>query len=101
MSNEELIDSILRPSSKIDKEYQQKKVLTIDGKVYEGIVVSEDKQFLVLKNPAEPTPIKIPQDDIEEVADSKVSMMPAGLVRELKDRRQFNDLIKYLIKIRK
>ena len=101
LSNEELIDSILRPSSKIDKEYQQKKVLTIDGKVYEGIVVSEDKQFLVLKNPAEPTPIKIPQDDIEEVADSKVSMMPAGLVRELKDRRQFNDLIKYLIKIRK
>ena len=100
MTDEELVESILRPSKKIDKEYQQKKILTIDGKVYEGVVVSEDKNLLVLKSPTDPKPIKIPQDDIEEVADSKVSTMPAGLVRELKSRRDFDNLIKYLIKIR-
>ncbi len=100
LTDEELVESILRPSKKIDKEYQQKKILTIDGKVYEGVVVSEDKNLLVLKSPTDPKPIKIPQDDIEEVADSKVSTMPAGLVRELKSRRDFDNLIKYLIKIR-
>ena len=100
LTDEELVESILQPSKKIDKEYQQKKILTIDGKVYEGIVVSEDKDFLVLKNPAEPKPIKIPQDDIEEVADSKVSTMPAGLVRELESREEFNHLLKYLMRIR-
>ena len=101
LTDEELVDSILRPSKKIDKEFQQKKVLTLDGKVYEGVVVSEDKQFLVLRDPADPTPIKIPQAEIDDVGDSKVSMMPAGLVRELKNRREFDDLIRYLMKIRK
>ena len=101
LTDEELVDSILRPSKTIDKEYRQKKVLTADGKVYEGVVVSEDKKFLVLRDPAEPNPIKIPQADIEDVVDSKLSMMPAGLVRELKNKQEFYDLIRYLMKIRK
>lgn len=50
---------------------KRKTVLTNDGRLYEGIVVSEDKQFLVLKNPDEPTPIKIPKDDIEAVRNAK------------------------------
>jgi len=101
LTDEQLVDSILRPSSLVDKEYQQKKVLTEDGNILTGIVIAEDDEFLTLRNPAEPEPIKIPQDEIEDIANSKLSMMPASLVRELKSRKEFDDLLGYLIKIRK
>ncbi|MCA9137650.1 MAG: c-type cytochrome, partial [Planctomycetales bacterium] len=41
LSPEELVDSILRPSKRIDKEFAQVNVLTVDGKIHMGIRVSE------------------------------------------------------------
>jgi len=97
---EKLVDSILRPEKEIAPEYAQISVLTIDGKVITGVLVSENDKELVLRNIALPEPIVIPQDDIEDVAKSSASLMPANLVRQLKNRREFNDLMKYIIEIR-
>ncbi|MFK7734470.1 MAG: PVC-type heme-binding CxxCH protein, partial [Pirellulaceae bacterium] len=73
----ELIDSVLRPSKRIDKDFAQVKVLTVDGQVIVGMRVSEDDDNLVLRNLAEPKPITISQDDIEAVQESRTSLMPA------------------------
>ena len=85
----------------IDKEYAQVSVLTVDGKVQTGIRISENEKEIVLRNLAEPEPITIDQEDIEEVIESKVSLMPENLTRQLKSRKEFDDLMKYIIEIRK
>ncbi|WP_145422418.1 PVC-type heme-binding CxxCH protein [Planctomycetes bacterium K23_9] len=96
----QLVDSVLRPSDLIDKDYAQVSVLDVNGKVQTGVRISENDDEIVLRNLAEPKPIKIKQDDIEEILDSKVSLMPANLVRQLKSRKEFNDLMKYIIDTR-
>ena len=101
LTPEELVDAVLRPSKRIEKDYAQVKVLTDDGKIQTGIRVSETDDEFVLRNLAQPKPIVIAQDEIEEVMDSKTSLMPANLVRALKNRKEFNDLMKYVIEVRK
>ena len=100
LSPAELVDSVLRPSKRIDKGFAQITVLTIDGEIITGMRVSESDNELVLRNLAKPEPIKIAQDDIEHVKESRTSLMPANLARLLKDRQEFNDLLKYIIEVR-
>lgn len=101
LTNEQLVDSILRPAELIEKEYAQVSVLTVDGQIFTGIRVSENDDELVLRNLANPKPVVIAQDDIEQVKDSKTSLMPANLVKQLKSRQEFNDLMKYVIEVRR
>ncbi len=100
LSPEQLVDSILRPSDLIDKAYGQVSVLTVDGKIETGIRIAEDDSQIVLRNLAAPEPIAIRQEDVEDVIDSKVSLMPANLTRQLKSRQEFEDLMKYILEIR-
>jgi putative heme-binding domain-containing protein len=101
LSAELLVDSLLRPSDLIEKDYAQVNVLTLDGEVLNGIRVSEDDKAITLRNIADPEPKTILQDDIDEVIESKVSIMPANLVRQLKNRQEFDDLMRYVLEIRK
>ncbi len=101
LTPEQLVESILDPSKLIDKEFAQVSILTADGKVQTGVRISENDDEIVLRNLAAPEPITIAQDDIEDVKESKVSLMPENLVRQLKSRKEFNDLMKYVIEVRK
>lgn len=101
LTGEQLVESVLYPSKLIEKDFAQISVLTVDGKVQTGIRISENDKEIVLRNLAEPKPIKIPQDDIEAITESKVSLMPEQLTRQLKTRKEFDDLIRYIIEIRK
>ena len=83
------------------KSFAQVNVLTLDGKVQTGVRISEDDKTIVLRSFAQPKPISIDQDDVDDVIESKVSLMPANLARQLKSRKEFNDLMKYVIEIRK
>ena len=100
MKPEDWVNAVLHPSKQIDKEYAQVNVLMNDGNMMTGIRISEDDQGIVLRNVAEPKPITIPRDTIDVVIDSDVSMMPDGLVRSLKTRQEFDDLMKYLISLK-
>ncbi|MEM1227781.1 MAG: PVC-type heme-binding CxxCH protein [Planctomycetota bacterium] len=100
LSPAELVEAVLQPSKRIDRDFAQVSVLTSDGKIQTGLRVSENDDQFVLRNLAQPTPIVISQDDIEEVMDSQVSMMPANLARSLANRQEFNDLMKYVIEVR-
>lgn len=101
LTGEELVDSILRPSKRIDKDFAQVTVITADGLIHTGIRVSETDDQLVLRNLAQPEPITISKDDIDDIADSRTSIMPTGLVKQLKSRAEFNDLMKYVLETRK
>ena len=94
------VNAVLHPSKQIDKQFAQVNVLTDEGKTLTGIRISQDDTGIVLRNVAEPKPFTIPVDAIDEVIESDVSMMPEGLVRSLKSRKEFDDLMKYLISLK-
>ncbi|MCA9190633.1 MAG: c-type cytochrome [Planctomycetales bacterium] len=97
----ELVDSVLRPSKRIDKDFAQITILTNAGQIYTGIRVSESENEIVIHNLAMPEPLTLNKDDIEDTVDSRTSIMPPGLAKQLKNRQEFNDLIKYILEIRK
>lgn len=96
-----LVESILDPSKKISKGYETLNVVTIDGVVISGLVVSQDERFVVLRSSQDIDKVhKIPMGDIEESSPGTVSIMPAGLVDELTGRQQFLDLLRYVIDLK-
>lgn len=101
LTPQELVNSVLRPSKRIDKDFAQVNVLTSSGKIYTGVRVSETDDELVLRNLAQPEPIRIATEDIERLSESRTSLMPANLTRQLKRREDFDDLMKYVLEIRK
>jgi len=100
MSTEDIVNSILRPSLVIEEDFAQVKIQTLDGKVITGIRVSQTDDEIVIRSVADPKPITIKMDDVDQIAKAKLSIMPANLVRELKSRQEFNDLMKYVLKAR-
>ena len=98
---EQLVESLLYPSKLIDKEYVQVTVITNDGKQQTGIRTSENDKEILLRNLAQPKPVSIKKDDIDEIFESPISLMPENLVRQLKNRQEFNDLMRYVLEVRK
>ena len=98
---EELVESLLYPSKLIDKEYAQVTVLTNDGRQLTGLRVSDDDKEIRLRNLAQPVPVSIKKAEIEDIFESKVSLMPEHLVQQLKTRQEFDDLMRYILEIRK
>jgi putative heme-binding domain-containing protein len=95
-----VVASLLDPSAQIREGYETLTIQTVDGEVKSGLLVRETSDALVLRsaeNLLEET--VIPRDEIEVVARSDVSMMPAGLVDSLADEREFLDLARYVAEI--
>lgn len=97
----DLVNAILHPSRKIDKEYAQVTVVTDAGKAVTGIRVSQTDDEVVLRNLAEPKPIQISMDEVDEIVESELSLMPAKLVQTLRSRQEFDDLMRYVLEVRK
>tara|TARA_R110002073_G_scaffold65408_35_gene163541 strand:+ start:1232 stop:3181 length:1950 start_codon:yes stop_codon:yes gene_type:complete len=76
-----VLREIIDPSHKVDAKYAMHQILTVEGRVVTGIILSEDKDNVtVLENPEAKEPTVISQDDIEEMVQSPNSMMPKGLM---------------------
>ncbi len=100
VSDEELVESVLRPSHKIQKGFETTKLLTSEGQVITGILVTQTDENVVMRDPSTNKEITFPANDIEEVVQSELSIMPAGLVNQLAGRQAFLDLLRYLIEIK-
>ncbi len=97
----QLAESILEPSKAIRKGFESTVVLTAQGQVVTGLLVSEDKQKIVLRSGQNIEPlVTVLQADIAESKLSPKSSMPEGLVNELKNRQQFLDLLRYVIDVK-
>ena len=72
---------IVEPSHKIEPKYVVRKLITLDGDVIAGIVLAEDKESIsILPNPESTEPTVVAKNDIEDMVDSSVSIMPKGLM---------------------
>ena len=100
LTPEQLVESILNPKKRIDKEYVQVRVITKGGKPYVGLRVKETKKQIILRNQGQPD-VKIAIKDIDEKEELDTSIMPDSLVTLLKDRQEFDDLMRYILETRK
>ena len=94
-----LVHSVLNPDKDIRKEFAQYKVLTEDGLLIVGFIVSDTDEELVLKEPAGGKLIKLDQDDVAASKAAEVSAMPPGLINQLSGEQEFFDLIRFLIEV--
>ncbi|MFT5300282.1 MAG: putative heme-binding domain-containing protein [Mariniblastus sp.] len=96
-----LVESILAPSKVIKKGFESATILTVEGKIFNGIIIQQDADQIVLRDRQDvENPVTIDMDDVDEIKPSKLSSMPDNLANEMKDRQQFLDLIRYLIDVK-
>ncbi len=97
-SPRDLLESIVEPSKVISDQYAAVTVITSDGKSVTGRIVNLNgdnwKINTNMLNPDEQTTIDV--KNIEEVAPSKTSMMPSGLLNTLNEE-EILDLVAYAL----
>ncbi len=90
----ELVRSILEPSSRILSGYELSVVVTTTGQIFQGVVKSNNEQFVELID-IEGKSITIPADEVDEIERSSLSMMPNGL-KDGMSLQDFADIVAYL-----
>jgi putative membrane-bound dehydrogenase-like protein len=93
-SRKELIESILKPNAKLAQGFDSWQFLTVDGDVITGFVVTESAESVVIRD-GQGIMHELVQSQIEERKKQEKSMMPEGLVGNLKPE-QLADLLAYL-----
>jgi len=90
----EVLESILYPAHVISDQYTSKKVLTLDGKVYVGLV-SQDGRGMIAVRDSRNQVTRIDESDVDQILPNNSSIMPAGLLDNL-TLSQISDLLAYL-----
>jgi putative heme-binding domain-containing protein len=76
---EEVLESVLEPSKVISDQYKPVTVATSSGQVYNGMPAGGDEKVLALLL-SDGSRVNVPRGEIDEQAESKISVMPAGLI---------------------
>jgi putative heme-binding domain-containing protein len=90
----DLVESILFPSASFVRSYESVAVRTLDGQVYSGLVKSDAPHEIVLTLAADKE-VRLAREDIEVLLPGKVSIMPAGLDKQL-SLQELADLVEFL-----
>ena len=90
----DLLESIVFPSTSLVRSYEPVMITTRKGKVHNGLVRKDTAEEVVLTTGADQE-VRIARTDIEEMRPSKVSIMPAGLDKQLSPR-ELADLVAFL-----
>src|SRR5262249_23091757 len=93
-SRDDLFTAIIQPSKDISPRYRTTQIETTDGKTYQGLIVYEAVDGVILQTgPAET--VRIDGKKIESRRITDTSLMPAGLLDKLSDG-EIADLYAYL-----
>ncbi|NQV28538.1 MAG: c-type cytochrome [Rhodopirellula sp.] len=97
-SNRANLDYILlnsvAPSYDVPAGYKMVSIVTVEGRVLNGVIAEEDETRVILKTVEQPRVVILKQDiDVRKVSDK--SMMPEGQLDKMKPL-EVADLIKYL-----
>lgn len=94
---EYLLRSLVAPSAEIDPKFRSTTVLLVSGQTVQGIVTAEDDDKLVLRD-AQGKEVVIPQEDIDDLAEQKISLMPE--MTKVLTKRELRDVAAYLQSLR-
>jgi putative heme-binding domain-containing protein len=89
-----MLVNIVNPSVEIREGFETYQVVTADGRVLTGFLVDRDNQVVVLRG-VDGQNISLSQDQIDEMAPIKKSLMPENQLKEFSDQ-QVRDLLAYL-----
>ena len=89
-----LLYDILDPNSKVEPRFTAYTVATVDGKVFNGLIVSESDAAVVVRM-AEGKEQTIGRGEIEVIQASKVSLMPEGVEKDV-SLQNMADLLEFL-----
>lgn len=98
LSPEQILESILEPSKKIDPKFVSYVIETSEGRVHSGLLVKRDAKAVVLKEPSGKS-ITVPADQIEQLVPQQKSIMPELLLRDL-TAEQVADLLAFLNRLK-
>ncbi len=90
----DLLEAIMFPSASFVRSYEPVAVVTTQGKLFNGLVKNDAPDEVLLQLNATET-ARIARNDIEEIRPSSVSVMPAGLDKQLTPQ-ELADLIAFL-----
>ena len=93
-SERDLLESILFPSLTFVRNYEPVSIVTNKGRIFSGVIRVETEDVLELQLDAQKT-IQIDKSTIDERQAGTLSIMPAGLEKQLSPQ-EFADLVKYL-----
>ena len=99
LSREALFVSVLDPSAGISHSFETYSIELVDGKVTQGLLVSDTEEAVTLKS-AEGVVRRIARDQIEEMKKLPLSLMPAGLQRQL-TLEELVDVVEFLASLKK
>jgi len=90
----DLVESILFPSASFVRSYGPVLIRTGDGKIHSGNIKRDAPDEIVLTLAADKE-IRLPRGEVEEMLPGKVSVMPAGLDKQL-SLQELTDLVEFL-----
>src|SRR5690606_15319639 len=93
-SREALLYDILDPNQKVEPRFADFVVVTLDGRAFNGLMVSETAEAIILRQP-EGKEQTIPRNEIDEISASGKSLMPEGIEKEI-SVQEMADLLEYL-----
>jgi putative heme-binding domain-containing protein len=93
-TKEDLLDSILDPSRRIEPQFVSYNVETKIGRQVTGLLVKRDANEVVLRD-AQNQEVRLRADDVASMTASRVSLMPDGALRDL-TAQQAADLVEFL-----
>ncbi len=93
-SRRDLFESIVFPSASFVRSYEPVIVTTTDGLIYNGIIRNESAAELTLVLAADKF-VTLPRQSVESIVPSRISIMPAGLEKQLTDQ-ELADLLAFL-----
>ncbi|QDT53205.1 Soluble aldose sugar dehydrogenase YliI precursor [Caulifigura coniformis] len=95
---DELLDSLLNPSSVVDPKFAMYAVQTVDGRVLSGVLAERNANALTLRD-AKGDVHEFAVKEVEELKPQRASIMPEGLLKDL-TLQEAADLVAYLESLR-
>jgi putative heme-binding domain-containing protein len=89
-----MLMAIINPSAEVREGFETLTVATVDGRLLSGFKLEENSETIVLRT-ADGQTATIPREDIDELAPSRTSLMPVGLLDTLSEP-QIRDLLAFL-----
>ena len=90
-----MIEAVLEPNASIAEHYENMLFTMTDDSMHMGVIAYQDEREVIIQDSALGEEVKLPAGKIRSKA-SVPSLMPAGLADQLKSRKEFLDLAKFL-----
>lgn len=90
----EIVESILYPNHVVSDQFASKRVVTLDGKVYIGLVTEQADGTLLVRDSRNDATV-VPIAEVDQILPETKSIMPSGLIDALNER-DVSDLMSFI-----